>query len=230
MTGAFPPRSPVAARPCARVDRQAAMPCSRISWGLCSIADPDPARRRHRKPCRNAPRPSALFPRSLAKQACDRSALRPGHSGQQHPARARFPSRQTQNQLHIHISCIDPAVKKTLARMADRIGPSGRYCRDRRRPSLHRPERFHAVLAHGARHDCGEPRRCTHAYGRLRMALTAVPGVGPICSATRATAWPEFGSAEELESHACGVLPGFARFGGTARANDDVNIRPLRLQ
>ena len=128
---------------------------------------------------------------------------------------------RTQNQLHIHISCIDAAVKTTLARMADRIGPQWTVLPqpfDGHRYIARRVST--AVLAHesAARLLASHGNARTH-MGDYGMALTAAPGAGPILLATRVHRLAgNFGSAEELESHACGVLPGIDRFRGAARA------------
>ncbi|WP_424821904.1 hypothetical protein [Salinisphaera sp.] len=51
------------------------------------------------------------------------------------------------------------------------------------------------------------------------VALTSIAGAGPVLLATRTRRLlGNFGSAEELESHACSVLPGIDRFHAPARA------------
>ncbi|WP_158590729.1 CDP-diacylglycerol diphosphatase [Salinisphaera sp. LB1] len=125
------------------------------------------------------------------------------------------PHGRTQNQLHIHISCIDPMVKQRLTAMAHRIGrqwaalprPLQGHRYIARRVSINRLERESAVRLL-ADHD--HARQHMGDYG---MALTAVNGAGPVLLATRTHRLAgNFGSAEELSSHACGVLPGIDRF------------------
>lgn len=122
---------------------------------------------------------------------------------------------RTQNQLHIHISCIAPAVKTRLAGMAADIGPQWaalpeplrghRYIARRvSMDTLRRTSAFELLAQHA---DAG-----TH-MGDYGMALTSVASAGPVLLATRIHRLSgNFGSAEELESHACHVLPGIARY------------------
>lgn len=128
---------------------------------------------------------------------------------------------RTQNQLHIHISCIDPKVKKRLTHMANRIDtqwaalpqPLHGHRYIGRRVSVNTLERESAARLL-AGHD--EARKHMADYG---MALTSVAGAGPVLLVTRTHRLAgNFGSAEELESHACGVLPGIDQFHAPIRA------------
>lgn len=125
------------------------------------------------------------------------------------------PHGRTQNQLHVHISCIAPDVKRALANMGKDIGADWRplprslaghrYIARRATPTVLQRTGAARLLA---RHDdAGEH------MGDYGLALTRVNGVGLVLLATRMHRLAgNFASPEELESHACRVLPGIARF------------------
>lgn len=125
------------------------------------------------------------------------------------------PHGRTQNQLHVHISCIAPGVKQSLANMADTIGPD--WAPLPQRLAGHRYLARHVTLAELqrtgaarllARHD--DARAHMGDYG---LALTQVSGAGLVLLATHVHRLAgNFASPEELESHACHVLPGIAGF------------------
>lgn len=122
---------------------------------------------------------------------------------------------RTQNQLHVHISCIKPTVKARLAALAPALTVHWR--------PLTRPLAGHRYI--GRRVSLATLKqtatpvllaRYDHArahMGDYGMALTRVPGVGLVLLATRARLLTgNHGSAEELESHACRILPGIAKW------------------
>ncbi|MES1938282.1 CDP-diacylglycerol diphosphatase [Salinisphaera hydrothermalis] len=125
------------------------------------------------------------------------------------------PHGRTQNQLHIHISCIAPDVKRALANMASDIGADWtplprplaghRYIARRVTPTALQRSGAARLLA---RHDDADEH-----MGDYGLALTRVDGAGLVLLATRVHRLAgNFASPEELESHACHVLPGIAEF------------------
>lgn len=122
---------------------------------------------------------------------------------------------RSQDQLHIHISCIDPGVKKQLERNKAAIQrywhllpvrlAGHRYIARRVSPAELRTTGAVHLLAH-----YDDARRHMGAYG---LALTDVDGIGLVLLATHVDRpIGNFGSTEELDSHACHLLPGIKNF------------------
>ncbi|KAA9000126.1 CDP-diacylglycerol diphosphatase [Affinibrenneria salicis] len=117
---------------------------------------------------------------------------------------------RTQNQLHIHISCLQPTVKHRLAQLADSVDqqwqslPGGLLGHDylARRISaseLDQQGAFQSLAQgiDGARENMGH-------YG---MAMTGLPGGDFLLLATRLSLLPfTRASAEEIQDHRCEIL------------------------
>lgn len=117
---------------------------------------------------------------------------------------------RTQNQLHIHISCLQPEVKTQLAQVAGNAGkqwqplPGGLmghdYLMRRVSPSeLAQAGAFHLLAqgVEGARDNMGH-------YG---LAMTELPGGDFLLLATHLSLLPyTLASAEEIQDHRCTVL------------------------
>ncbi|MBC3214097.1 CDP-diacylglycerol diphosphatase [Serratia fonticola] len=117
---------------------------------------------------------------------------------------------RTQNQLHIHISCLQPAVKNRLAQLQGDFSeswqplPGGLLGHDylARRASAAELKQLGAfrLLAQGVE----GARESMGSYG---MAMTALPGGDFLLLAVKRNLWQlNLASAEEIQDHSCQVL------------------------
>jgi CDP-diacylglycerol pyrophosphatase len=117
---------------------------------------------------------------------------------------------RTQNQLHIHLSCLQPAVKTRLAQLHGDFNeswqplPGGLLGHDylARRASAAELKQLGAfrLLAQGVE----GARESMGSYG---MAMTALPGGDFLLLAVKRNLWQlNLASAEEIQDHSCLVL------------------------
>jgi CDP-diacylglycerol pyrophosphatase len=117
---------------------------------------------------------------------------------------------RTQNQLHIHISCLQPAVKTRLAELEGDFSeqwqplPGGLLGHDylARRASAAELKQLGAfrLLAQGV-------EGSSENMGSYGMAMTALPGGDFLLLAVKRNLWQlNLASAEEIQDHSCQVL------------------------
>ncbi|TQI77839.1 CDP-diacylglycerol pyrophosphatase [Serratia fonticola] len=117
---------------------------------------------------------------------------------------------RTQNQLHIHISCLQPAVKTRLAELEGDFSeqwqplPGGLLGHDylARRTSAAELKQLRAfrLLAQGV-------EGSSENMGSYGMAMTALPGGDFLLLAVKRNLWQlNLASAEEIQDHSCQVL------------------------
>ena len=117
---------------------------------------------------------------------------------------------RTQNQLHIHISCLQPAVKARLAQLQRDFSeswqplPGGLLGHDYlvRRASATELKQLGAfrLLAQGV-------EGADENMGSYGMAMTAMPGGDFLLLAVKRNVWQlNLASAEEIQDHSCQVL------------------------
>ncbi|MBC3380450.1 CDP-diacylglycerol diphosphatase [Serratia fonticola] len=117
---------------------------------------------------------------------------------------------RTQNQLHIHISCLQPAVKSRLAQLQGDFSeswqplPGGLLGHDylARRASAAELKQLGAfrLLTQGV-------EGARESMGNYGMAMTALPGGDFLLLAVKRNLWQlNLASAEEIQDHSCQVL------------------------